>query len=295
MASKAPPLPSHWKTNPAGQVRRFRRVAGDLKRHNRAVQDWLIEQVDGLQVDAIEVTTNETRYTINETVYEYQIDAAELRRIIRELQRRTGEAPIDEVIEAVRQTYQEGTGLAVEALRGLTDQYNKELVSVLQSQPWLRRMALIESRVFETMEGFTDDIGRDLSRVLSGAVEIGQSPMELKKTIRRRFDVSDSRAERIARTEITQAYRRGHLDEAEDARERLGIRTMMLHMSALAPTTRASHAARHGNLYAPQEAREWWARDANSINCRCSVTEVLVDENGNPTTPALVERVRAMK
>lgn len=295
MASKAPPLSSHWKSNPAGQVRRFRRVAGELKRHNRGVQEWLIEQVEAINVDAIEVTTNDARYAINERVYEYQIDAEELRRIIRELQRRTGEAPTDEVIAAVRQTYQEGTGLAVEALRGLTDEYTRELTAVLQSQPWLRRAALIESRVFETMEGFTGDTGRDLARALSEAVEIGQNPMELKKTIRRRFDVSDSRAERIARSEITQAYRRGRLDESEDARERLGIRTMMVHISALAPTTRADHAARHGNLYTPQEAREWWARDANSINCRCSVTEVLVNEDGQPTTPELVERIRAIK
>ena len=70
---------------------------------------------------------------------------------------------------------------------------------------------------------------------------------------------------------------------------------MMVHMSALAPTTRADHAARHGNLYTPQEAREWWARDANSINCRCSVTEVLVNEDGQPTTPELVERIRSIK
>ncbi len=295
MPSKPAPLPAHWRSNPAGQVRRFRRVAGDLKRHNRGVQEWLIEQVEAISVDAIEVTTNDARYAINERVYEYQIDAEELRRIIRELQRRTGEAPTDEVIATVRQTYQEGTGLAVEALRGLTDEYTRELTAVLQSQPWLRRVALIESRVFETMEGFTGDTGRDLARVLSEAVEIGQSPMELKKTIRRRFGVSDTRAERIARSEITQAYRRGRLDEAEDARERLGIRTMMVHMSALAPTTRADHAARHGNLYTPQEAREWWARDANSINCRCSVTEVLVNEDGQPTTPELVERIRSIK
>lgn len=261
----------------------------------RDVREWLLAEVDALPVDSIEVNADSGRYHVNERVYQYQISVAELRRIISELQRRIGEAPDRAVIDAAVQAYQEGTGLAVESLRGLSDQYNRELVAVLQSEPWLRRVALMESRIFEAMEGFQGDTGRDLARVLSQAVETGQNPMELKKTLRQRFRVSDTRAERIARTEVTSAYRRGRLDEAEDARERLGIRTMMMHMSALAETTRPDHAARHGNLYTPQEARDWWAEGANSINCRCSATEVLVDEDGNPTTPALVERVRAMK
>lgn len=293
--SKAPSLPPHWKNNPVGQVRRYKDAAAKVKRHTRQVREWLIERFDNLPVDATEVATNDARYQVNERVYEYQISVPELREIIAELQRRLGETPSQAVVDAAVEAYQEGTGIAVEELRGLTDQYNREIVTVLSSDPWQRRVALMESRIFELMDGFEGDTGRELGRVLSQAVEIGQNPMEVKKTIRQRFRVSDTRAERIARSEITQAYRRAKLDEAEDARERLGIRTMEMHMSALLPTTRESHAARHGNLYTPQEAREWWARDANSINCRCSVTSVLVDEDGNPTTPALVDRVRAMK
>lgn len=296
MASKAPPLPSHWRDNPVGQVRRFREAAGRVKRHTREVQGWLIERVDDIRTEKVEVSVNSgERYHVNETRYEYLIDPAELRRIIEELQRRIGETPSRAVVDAAVQAYQDGTGLAVEALRGLTDAYSADLVSVMASDPWQRRVALVEARVFESMEGFQGDTGRDLARTLREAVEVGRNPMELKKTIRERFNVSDTRAERIARTEVTSAYRRARLDEAEDARERLNIRTMMMHMSALLPTTRPHHAARHGNLYTPQEAREWWARDANQINCRCSVIEVLVNEDGEPTTPALVERVRAMK
>lgn len=295
MPSKPPPLPPAWRTNPVGQVRRFRQAAARIKRHMRGVREWLLAEIDATPVDSIEVNADSGRYHVNDRIYEYQISVPELRRIISELQRRIGEVPDSAVIDAAVQAYQEGTGLAVESLRGLTDQYNRELVAVLQSQPWLRRVALMESRIFEEMEGFAGDTGRDLARVLSQAVETGQNPMDLKKTIRERFRVSDTRAERIARTEITSAYRRGRLDEAEDARERLGIRTMMMHMSALAETTRPEHAARHGNLYTPQEARDWWAEGANQINCRCSAVEVLVDDDGNPTTPALVDRVRAMK
>lgn len=295
MASKAPPLPSHWKDNPVGQVRRFRSAAGRVKRRMREVRAWLVAEIDRIEVDVIEVNADTGRHHVNRRDYQYRISVPDLRRIISELQRRIGEVPDRDVIDAVVAAYQEGTGIAVESLRGLSDAYDRELVSVLRSAPWLRRVALVESRVFDSMEGFKGDAGRELARVLSQGVELGQNPMELKKVIRQRFRVSDTRAERIARTEVTSAYRRGRLDEAEDARERLGIRTMMLHMSALAETTRPDHAARHGNLYTPQEARDWWAEDANQINCRCSVSEILVDDDGNPTTPALVDRVRSMK
>jgi SPP1 gp7 family putative phage head morphogenesis protein len=276
-------------------VRRYRAAAAAVKRYTRQVRTWLLDQFDAIPVNVTEVTTNDARYQVNERVYEYQISVPELRALITELQRRLGETPSEAIIQAAVEAYREGTGIAVAELAGLTSAYTRELATVLTSDPWQRRVALIESRIFEAMEGFHGETGRELARVLGQAVEIGQNPMEAKKAIRQRFKVSDTRAERIARSEITTAYRRAKLDESEDARERLGIRTMELHLSALLPTTRATHAARHGNLYTPQEAREWWAQDANSINCRCSVTSILVDEDGNPTTPALVDRVRAMK
>ena len=65
-----------------------------------------------------------------------------------------------------------------------------------------------------------------------------------------------------------------------------------MHMSALSPSTRATHAARHARLYTSDEVRDWYSRDGNSINCKCGQVEVLVDDEGNPVVPAIVERVR---
>jgi len=110
--------------------------------------------------------------------------------------------------------------------------------------------------------------------VLSTGIENGQNPIEVARTIRDRFDVSRSRAERIARTEITGALRRARWDEAEDARISIGIRTLEMHLSALSPTTRASHAARHSRLFTVQEVREWYTQDGNSINCYLPNTKV---------------------
>lgn len=291
----SPRLPRALANNPVGQVRRFRAAAGKIKRHLREVRRWLVKQIDDIPIERIEVSSADPRYHVNERVYRYLISVPDLRRIIDELRRRVGDMPSDTVVDTVLDAYREGTGQAVETLRGLTDEYNRELTAVLRSDPWLRRVALIESRVFEQMDGFAADTGRDLARVLSQAVETGKNPMRLKRDLAQRFGVSESRAERIARTEVTSAYRRSRLDEAEDARDRLGIRTMVMHLSALLETTRPDHADRHGNLYTPQEAREWWADGGNSVNCRCSSVEVLVDEDGSPTTPGVVERVRGMR
>lgn len=74
--------------------------------------------------------------------------------------------------------------------------------------------------------------------------------------------------------------------------DRLGIRYLHMHLSALSPTTRPTHATRHGQLYTEEEVQEWWASDENDVGCRCSTVMVLVDENGNPMTPSIIERAR---
>jgi len=64
------------------------------------------------------------------------------------------------------------------------------------------------------------------------------------------------------------------MDEAEQTTADLGFRVMMLHLSALSPTTRASHAARHGKLYTVQDVRIWYTQNANPINCYLPGTRV---------------------
>lgn len=78
-------------------------------------------------------------------------------------------------------------------------------------------------------------------------------------------------------------------DEADC--ERLQTLHRFMHMSALSPSTRDSHAKRHGELFTADEIREWMSQDGNSIGCKCSFTAVLVDEFGNPHSAALVQRL----
>ena len=80
---------------------------------------------------------------------------------------------------------------------------------------------------------------------------------------------------------------------AESDYMRFGSPFKLMHMSALSPTTRKTHADRHGNLYSPAEVREWWARESNAVDCKCSVVVVLVDELGKPLVERIVSRAKA--
>lgn len=289
MPNGNPILPSS-RSNPVGQVRRIREASRAWGRHIQGVRQWLAGEFAKIPREFIR--TNH----LHANRYEYAIDLTELRRIIREMERRLGsDAPRVMMVNRVMAAYEEATADSVVNLSRITDEYTRTVTQVIRSAPYQRRVALIRARVFEEMEGFAGDTARELGRVLSQGIENGLNPRDITGDLSERFGVSRSRAERIARTEITQAHRRGRLDEATEAQERLGIQTKMLWLSALSPTTRENHAARHGNLYTQDEVREFYSDSGESINCKCSQVETLVDDRGNPATPDVVRRVKAQR
>ncbi len=164
--------------------------------------------------------------------------------------------------------------------------------ALLLSAPYQRRMSLVYSRVFEEMKGFTAGTKRNMARVLTDGIGRGLNPREVARNLRDQVGVETRRANTIARTEITGALRRARWDEAEDARGSLQLRIMLLHYSALSPTTRQNHALRHAHLYTIEEVREWYATGANSINCKCTQVETLVDEKGQPLNARVIELSR---
>lgn len=97
---------------------------------------------------------------------------------------------------------------------------------------------------------------------------------------------------RTLTSEELHANRMKRIDDDEASARRYGLNYRFMHMSALAPTTRASHAARHGKLFTAQEVREWWAKDDNWVDCRCGIVPIMVDDRGNPLIPDAVQRAR---
>ncbi|HDT6594733.1 TPA: phage minor head protein [Raoultella ornithinolytica] len=168
----------------------------------------------------------------------------------------------------------------------------ESLASILASEPYQLRMALVHARMFEEMKGLTAEVKRDMARVLTDGVGRGLNPREVARNLTEQVGIEKRRANRIARTEVTTALRRAKWDEDNEAQELYGLKTRLLHISALSPTTRQTHAARHAHLYTNEEVREWYAKGANSINCKCTQQSVLVDDKGDPVYPDTITKLK---
>ena len=276
-----PPLIPRSRTNPVGQTQRIKRSRKAINRRLKRVERMILKEWDRLPV-----VVQNGRLLMNQ-FYDYQITLDVLQSIVRRITQELNDVGQDEVAEQVRQAYREGTAKSVENLARISDDYTRSVTDALSSRPVTRRAALAAARSFEEMEGFGTDTASDLSRILFRAVEDGTNPVDVAREIRRQFGISRRRAERIARSELTTALRRGRWDEAADAEDRFGINVRLLHYSALiAGRTRRTHAQRHGRIVTVQEQREWYAKDGNGINCLCTATEITVDENGEPLTGA---------
>lgn len=288
------PLPPS-ATNPIGGTSLINDARADVNRIMATTSRWLLDRIAQIPTERITVNASpDAPIAVNASVYQYLIDTFQLGAIVSELRTRLN-ATAEPVVSRVVSGYEIGTAAEVKALGAITTDYTRTITQVLASDPWQRRVALVRARVFEEMQGFGAEVATDLGRVLSNGIEGGFNPLTVADDINKRFGVSQSRAERIARTEITGALRRARWDEAEDAAINVGVRTKQMHLSALSPTTRETHARRHGNLYSVQEVREWYSQDGNAINCKCSQVPVLVDSDGKPVIDRQVKRAKVQK
>ena len=288
-------------SDPTMQDARERRAMNDFKRRLTSIQRGLLSILNDQRYQV--VTLNASQY--NATVYRFELDESILDRINAEIGLlidaillQGGQRNLWFLESYVRPAYQQGTAQSAANLTVQSAEYalaRPTLETVLLSEPYQRRIGMLRARVFEEMQGLTAYMKTDLSRTLAQGMSLGKNPRVIAKDIRARIGVSQSRADRIARTEVSAALKNARLDEDADARDRLGIQMKQMQLSALSPTTRPEHAARHAHLYTEQEVREWRARDANDINCKCGFVAVLVDDDGNPLTPAIVERAKKMR
>jgi len=306
-----PILPANLKNpNMTGPIQR--RAQGNINRAARNIARRTLEVYNAIprqRIDAdsgVTINSNlaDDHYLhVNQTIiYQYQLSAeilkqlsAELDAIIRVeyLGRPFGE-PFDNwyMYQAVDSAYEQGTAMEVVNLNNISDDYNRSLFDVLRSDPYRARVALVRARVFESMQGMTGNTRADLADTLARGMAAGEGPRKIAKSIRERVGVSKSRAERIARTEINVAHRSAGRAESKDAQNRLGINLGLLHISALSPTTRVTHARRNGDVFTIQEVENWYLVDANAINCKCSQLSVLLDEKGEPTSTKLIDKLK---
>lgn len=193
----------------------------------------------------------------------------------------------------VRPSYQQGTAKANANLSNQSKLYAeaRPLEQLLTSPPYLKRLQLLRGRLFNEMEGIVGDVATTLARTLTQGLADGVGPLEIGKRISEATGVVESRANRIARTETGEALREGRLAETEDA-QTLGINVGVLHLSALSPTSRKTHVERHGWVGTVAQERAWYAEGANRINCKCTPSEILLNDDGTPMFEDVVERTR---
>lgn len=298
MAAGSPILPRSL-ADATGQDARERRFMKDFDRRVNAI---------GKEVLRILVEQNYTVVTlnaldINSSTYQFALDQAILSGINSEIERicnlillEGGEQELWSMRSYVEGAYQQGTAMTAANLTVQSELYaltKPTLDAILFSPPYRKRISLLAAREFEIMQGFSQQMKSDLAQTLTRGMIAGQNPRVIAKDIQARTGVNRSRAERIARTEVTNSFRQARMDEAQAAQADLGIKTKVMHLSALSPTTRPDHRARHAHLYTVQEERDWYANTPGaSINCKCGITEVLVDSKGNPLSPSIIERAK---
>lgn len=184
------------------------------------------------------------------------------------------------------ESYLKGTGLAQSNLSAMSVTYASErkLSSILMSQSYRRRIGIAYARTYEDWKGLGDKARADLAGIISEAVAAGRNPKAVVTSISNKLGISRSAAENIAQTEITGALRQARWDEADEAKKELGLETVIFWTSALLPTTRQNHAARHGNTYTTDNVRQFYSVDGNKYHCHCGNTEAIIIR-GKPEIP----------
>ncbi|MGB2063584.1 MAG: phage minor head protein [Marinomonas gallaica] len=270
----------------------------DLRKKMKRVGQRVIKMFD--KVQGYEVPDNEGGIQVNKS-YLYLISAFQMMQMSDELETIIGEElPPDTVNPFVASAFNLGTTQAIANLANQTA-LPYDATQKIMSPAHQARIAIVQNRVFEQMQNLNADMKANLNRVLTDGMLNGENPRDVARRIRDQIGIPEwnsgdnqasyARAQRIARTEMGTAHREAIKAQDQDAND-LGIKTKMIWFSALKPTTRKSHARKHGHLFTRDEISSFYSRDGNAINCFCSQQSVVLDEEGNPDNPEFVNRIK---
>lgn len=281
-----PILPSN-PADPTGQDRRERGAVNEMTKRIRKCGQAYKGALDNITFLAVNAETSYQFLTSPDAI---DLLLSDLSMVVDQI---IGDGGLWLFTGYVKAAYQQGTGRANASISNQSKLYAeaRPLEQLLTSPPYLKRLSLLRGRIFNEMKGITGDVVTTLARTFTQGLADGVGPLEIWRRITEATGVVESRANRIARTETGEALREGRLAETEDAQS-IGINVGVLHLSALSPTSRQSHIARHGWVGTVQQEREWYAQGANRINCKCSPSEILLNDDGTPMFEDVVERTR---
>ena len=238
-------------------------------------------------------------YQVNAGKFIYDMSAQELADLLEAVQ-----AILDDhLLDGGEQNLWAMDYVVAEAQRGTLEAFNNlsqqsqvyasqtTLQQLLSSPGYLNQVAAARLTTFSDWKVISDTARGDLTNIITDAVARGVNPRETASVISKRLDVSMSKAKTIAQTEQVGALREAQWNETDWASERLGLNTGLLHLSALKPTTRTTHAFWHGKVRTVQEVRDWYAVDGNKYHCYCGQIPVLLNEDGSIFNDGLADKL----
>lgn len=296
--------------DPTQQKSREKRMYADFRRRLKAINSEIVSVVIS-NLNPKEVAVNGLRaYLLNsDAFYLYELDYLQLRRI---------DETISEIISRIMlgsggaydvwaqsytaEAYQQGAAYAQSSLAVQSAVYSSaygNIESVLFTPEYQRRIAVVTSRTFNSMEGFTDDLITTTRRILGDTIAQGKSPRYAAQQLKGYLVDTEgtqakaaSRAATIARTELGVSYRSAVMDESQRASESLGLVTKLLWVSALMATTRKTHGEKHSEILTRAQVADFYSKNGNSINCRCSQSVVVVDEKGDAYAKRILDKMK---
>lgn len=241
----------------------------------------------------------EVIYQVNAGTYIYDMNAAQLADLLQRVQLILDDHLLDGgsqnlwALTYVAAEYERGTRQAFTNLSVQSAVYEQQttLAKLLSSPAYQNQIAAAYVSTYSDWKGISDAARADLANVISDSIGRGVNPRETARIVSQRLDVSMARAKNMAQTEQVGALREAQWNEAEWTKERLGLNTALLHLSALKPTTRTSHAFWHGKTRTVEEVREWYSLDGNRFHCYCSQIPVILNDDGEVVNKGLIERL----
>jgi len=267
-------LPSN-PHDPTAQDRRERGAINDFDRRLAKVRALYIGLLGSIPYSVVTVNANVYQYQLSPEMLQMQLDdvGTQVDRILLEHDGRD----LWFAGAYVEPAYQQGTAVQYSNLSVQSAGYaasRPTLDALLTSQPYRTRLGFLKARVSESLKGYAAAVRTHMGQVLSDGLAIGKGVRDIAAQLTKQIGIESRAAMRIARTEVPGALRSARLAEADQAGADLGILTKEMHFSALSPTTRPTHRARHAKLYTTQEQRLWWDQDGNRFNCYIPGTEV---------------------
>lgn len=242
---------------------------------------------------------NPTLYQANAGKYVYDMSAQQLADLLDIVQAILDDHLLDGgsqnlwAFDYVGDEYRRGT---LEAFNNFSQQSSvyasqTTLQQLLSTPAYQNQIASAFVSTYSDWKLESDRARGDLANVIADAIGRGVNPRETAQIVSKRLDVSMVRAKTIAQTEQVGALRTAQRLETTWSRERLGLNTAMLHLSALKPTSRAWHVARHGKTYTPEEVETWYAEGSNRYHCFCSQIPVLLNDDGSIYNEGLAKKL----